>query len=91
MRLSSDFLGDLLKPPSQPPRQPASRERAAANRLAVLQAVANHGHLCCADLAIACWPGASYGTQMAQRTVRRLADAGVTCYRLAFRVWLSSS
>jgi hypothetical protein len=37
------------------------------NRLRVLQAVAEHGHLRCADLAAACRPGAKYGKQMAQR------------------------
>jgi hypothetical protein len=46
------------------------------NRLRVLQAVAEHGHLRCVDLAAACWPGARYGQQMAQRTVRVLIDAG---------------
>jgi len=54
MRVSGDFICGLLKPR---PRQPTARERAAANRLRVLQAVAEHGHLRCADLAT-CWPGA---------------------------------
>jgi hypothetical protein len=45
------------------------------NRLRVLQTVAQHGHLRCADLAT-CWPGAQYGEQMAQRTVRALVATG---------------
>lgn len=73
MRVSGDFISGLLKPR---PKQPTARERAAANRLRVLQAVAEHGHLRCADLAAACWPGAKYGEQMAQRTVRGLVETG---------------
>jgi len=76
MRVSSDFIGGLLKPPAPKPKQPTARERAAANRLNVLRAVAEHGSLRCADLAAACWPGARYGEQMAQRTVRALVAAG---------------
>lgn len=76
MRLSPDALAGLLRPPPPKPKQPTSRERAAANRLAVLRAVAAHGHLRCADLAAACWPGARYGLQMAQRGVRGLVEAG---------------
>ena len=76
MRVSSDALAGLLRPPPPKPKQPTSRERAAANRLRVLQAVAEHGSLRCADLAAACWPGARYGEQMAQRTVRGLVEAG---------------
>ncbi|WP_255370379.1 hypothetical protein [Roseateles sp. YR242] len=38
--------------------------------------MAEHGHLRCADLAAACWPGARYGEQMAQRTVRGLVESG---------------
>lgn len=74
MRLSPDALAGVLRPPPPKPKQPTSRERAAANRLAVLRAVAAHGHLRCADLAAACWPGARYGLQMAQRTVRVLVE-----------------
>ena len=76
MRVSSDALAGLLRPPPPKPKQPTARERAAANRLRVLQAVAEHGSLRCADLAAACWPGARYGEQMAQRTVRALVAAG---------------
>jgi len=76
MRVTSDFLGDLLRPQAAKPKGPTSRERAAANRVAVLRAVAAHGHLRCADLGAACWPGARYGLQMAQRTVRGLVEAG---------------
>lgn len=76
MRLSPDALAGLLRPPPPKPKQPTSRERALANRLRVLQAVAEHGHLRCADLAAACWPGARYGEQMAQRTVRGLVETG---------------
>lgn len=76
MRLSPDALAGLLRPPPPKPKQPTSRERAAANRLAVLRAVAAHGHLRCADLAAACWPSARYGLQMAQRGVRGLVEAG---------------
>lgn len=76
MRLSPDALAVLLRPPPPKPKQPTSRERAAANRLAVLRAVAAHGHLRCADLAAACWPGARYGLQMDQRGVRGLVEAG---------------
>lgn len=77
MRMTSDVLGGLLRPlvAKPKPRQPTSRERAQANRLRVLQAVAEHGHLRCADLAT-CWPGAKYGEQMAQRTVRALVASG---------------
>lgn len=76
MRLSPDALAGLLRPPPPKPKQPTARERALANRLRVLQAVAEHGHLRCADLAAACWPGARYGEQMAQRTVRGLVESG---------------
>lgn len=76
MRVSSDMLTGLLRAPPAPPKQPTARERAAANRLRVLQAVAQHGHLRTADLAAACWPAAKYGEQMAQRTVRVLLAAG---------------
>jgi hypothetical protein len=77
MRMTSEVLGGLLRPlAAKPkPRQPTSRERAQANRLRVLQTVAEHGHLRCADLAT-CWPGARYGEQMAQRTVRALVASG---------------
>lgn len=69
MRVTSDVLGGLLRPVAAKPkpRQPTSRERAQANRLRVLPAVAEHGHLRCADLAT-CWLDAKYGEQMAQRT-----------------------
>lgn len=76
MRLSPDALAGLLRPQSPKPKLPAARERAAANRLRVLCAVGEHGHLRCADLAVACWPGAKYGEQMAQRTVRSLVQRG---------------
>ena len=76
MRVSSDALAGLLRPPPPKPRQPTSRERAAANRLRVLQAVAEHGSLRCSDLAAACWPAATFGEQMAQRTVRALVATG---------------
>jgi hypothetical protein len=75
MRLSPDALAGLLRPPPPKPKQRTSRERAMANRLRVLQTVAEHGHLRCADLAT-CWPGAKYAEQMAQRTVRMLVEAG---------------
>ena len=45
MRVTQDFLGELLRPAAAAPKQPTSRERAAANRLAVLRTVAAHGHL----------------------------------------------
>jgi hypothetical protein len=76
MRLSPDLLTGLLRAPAPKPKQPTSRERAAMNRRRVLQAVAEHGHLRCADLAAACWPTARFGEQMAQRTVRTLVEAG---------------
>lgn len=75
MRVTNDMLSGLLRPPAAKPKQPTSRERALANRLRVLQTVAEHGHLRCADLAT-CWPGARYGEQMAQRTVRGLVESG---------------
>jgi hypothetical protein len=76
MRLTPDLLDGLLRAPAPKPKLLPSRERAAMNRLRVLQAVAEHGHLRCADLAATCWPGARYGQQMAQRTVRALVEAG---------------
>lgn len=76
MRVSSDFIGGLLRPPAPKPKLPTARERAAANRLNVLRAVAEHGSLRCSDLAAACWPAATFGEQMAQRTVRALVAAG---------------
>lgn len=76
MRLSTDVLGERLRKPAPKPKQATSRERAAANKLRVLQAVAEHGHLRCVDLAAACWPEARFGEQMAQRTVRTLAESG---------------
>jgi hypothetical protein len=75
MRVTDDMLSGLLRPSAVKPRQPTSRERAAMNRLRVLQTVAEHGHLRCADLAT-CWPGAKYAQQMAQRTVRSLVVSG---------------
>lgn len=75
MRVTNDVLSGLLRPPVPPPKQPTSRERALANRLRVLRTVAEHGHLRCADLATG-WPGAKYGEQMAQRTVRALVETG---------------
>lgn len=75
MRVTSDVLGGLLRPAAPPQKQPTSRERASANRLRVLQAVAESGHLRCADLAT-CWPRAKYAEQMAQRTVRALVETG---------------
>jgi hypothetical protein len=76
MRVSSDALAGLLRPPPPRPKQPTARERAATNRLNVLRAVAEHGSLRCSDLAAACWPGARYGEQMSQRTVRALLETG---------------
>jgi len=76
MRLTSDLLDGLLRAPAPRPKQPTARERAAMNRHRVLCAVAEHGHLRCTDLAAACWPGAKFGEQMAQRTVRALIEAG---------------
>jgi len=75
MKVSLDMMGGLLRPAAAKPKRPTSREVAAANRLRVLQAVAAHGHLRCADLAT-CWPGARYAEQMAQRTVRALLERG---------------
>ena len=76
MRLTSDLLDGLLRAPAPKPKQPTARERAAMNKHRVLCAVADHGHLRCTDLAAACWPGARFGEQMAQRTVRALIQAG---------------
>ena len=76
MRMSSDLLDGLLRAPAPRPKQPTSRERAAMNRHRVLCAVAEHGHLRCVDLAAACWQGARFGEQMAQRTVRALVESG---------------
>jgi hypothetical protein len=76
MRVSSDALAGLLRPPPPKPKRPTARERAAANRLRVLQAIAEHGSLRCSDVAAACWPAATFGEQMAQRTVRALVAAG---------------
>lgn len=76
MKVSPDLLDGLLRAPAVQPKQATSRERAAANRLRVLQTVAEHGHLRCSDLAAACWPGTKYGEQMAQRTVRALVERG---------------
>jgi hypothetical protein len=76
MRLSPDLLTGLLRAPAPKSKQPTSRERAAMNQRRVLQAVAEHGHLRCADLAAACWPAARFGEQMAQRTVRGLVERG---------------
>lgn len=76
MKLSPDLLGGLLRPAAPRPKQPASRELAAANRLRVLRAIVEHGHLRCTDLAAACWPAAKFGEQMAQRTVRVLVERG---------------
>lgn len=75
MRLSPDVLASMLRATPPKPRQPTSRERALVNRLRVLQALAEHGHLRCADLA-SCWPGAKFAQQMAQRTVRALLASG---------------
>lgn len=47
MRVSSDALAGLLRPPPLKSKQPTSRERAAANSLNVLRAVAEHGSLRC--------------------------------------------
>ena len=71
MRVSLDLVDGLLRPAAAKPKRPTSREQAAANRLRVLQAVAQHGHLRCADLAT-CWPGAKYGEQMANLKRKRL-------------------
>lgn len=76
MRLTPELLDGLLRAPAPRPKLPPARERAALNRHRVLCAVAEHGSLRCTDLAAACWPGARYGLQMAQRTVRLLAQAG---------------
>ncbi|QRR32432.1 hypothetical protein JNX00_12100 [Hydrogenophaga sp. YM1] len=76
MRVSSDALAGLLRPPPPRPKQPTARERAAANAQRVLQAIAQNGTLRCTDLAAACWPGAKFGEQMAQRTTRALVQAG---------------
>ena len=75
MRVSLDLVDGLLRPATAKPKRPTSREQAAANRLRVLRTVAEHGHLRCSDLAT-CWPGAKYGEQMAQRTVRSLVESG---------------
>lgn len=78
MRLTadSDVLRSLLRAPAPKPKQPSARERAAANRVRVLQTVAANAHLRCADIASACWSNAKYGQQMAQRTVRALVQGG---------------
>lgn len=68
-------MDGLLRPAAAKPKRSTSRAVAAENRLRVLKAVAAHGHLRCADLAT-CWPGAKYGEQMAQRTVRALLGSG---------------
>jgi hypothetical protein len=74
--MTSDLLDGLLRAPAPRPKQPTSRERAAMNKHRVLCAVAEHGHLRCTDLAAACWQGARFGEQMAQRTVRALVESG---------------
>lgn len=76
MRVSLDLVDGLLRPAAAKPKRPTSREQAATNRLNVLRAVSEHGHLRCADIAAACWPKAAYGEQMAQRTVRALVESG---------------
>lgn len=75
MKISPDVMTGGLRAPDKSRPQPTARERAEANRLRVLQTVAEHGHLRCSDLAT-CWPGAAYPEQMAQRKVRALVDAG---------------
>jgi hypothetical protein len=83
MRVSGNFISGLLKPR---PRQPTARERSASNRLRVRQAVAQHGHLRCADMVVACWTlarrprshvfiGISVGSRRAMRGPAM--DAGV--------------
>ncbi len=77
MRISpTDVLGSLLHKPAPPPKRPQPIERAAANQLRVLQAVAAHGHLRSADIAAACWPAIKSAMPMAQRTVRTLVALG---------------
>src|SRR5271165_5354724 len=77
VRLTLNDLSGVLTAPKPRPPGPSARERAEANRLSVLRAIATHGHLRVSDIAAACWPRACYAVQMAQRTVKRLCDEGL--------------
>jgi hypothetical protein len=82
MRLSSDEVAGFLRPTVAPAKraEPLDRagplERALRARLSVLMALAQFSHLRPVEVSAACWPVARSGLQLAQRCLKRLAEAG---------------
>lgn len=81
MRIEKALLTSLLCAPAAKPAGPSARELAEQNRLRVLRAVSEHGHLRTTDIAAACWPDARYALQMSQRTTKVLCTTGLLLAR----------
>jgi hypothetical protein len=75
MRLSSDEVAGLLRPTVAPAKRAGPLEHALRARLSVLMALAHFSHLRAVEVGAACWPAARSGLQLAQRCLKRLAEA----------------
>lgn len=96
MKLNLNDVRGVLRPKAPPAltRKLSGREQRNRNELAVLRALHAFGHLRTAELAAAVWPDARYAEQLAQRTLRRMLDAGEVLQRinsLATPSWVLAS
>jgi hypothetical protein len=96
MKLNLNNVSGVLRPkaPPAPTRKLSGREKRTSNELAILRALHAFGHLRTAELAAAVWPDARYGEQLAQRTLRRMLEAGEVLQRinsLASPSWVLAS
>jgi hypothetical protein len=75
MRLSSDDVASFLRPTVMAAERASPLERSLRGRLSVLTALAEFSHLRPVEVGAACWPRARWGLQLAQRCLKRLAEA----------------
>jgi hypothetical protein len=75
MRLSSDEVAGLLRRTAAPVLQASPLARSLRARLSVLGTLAQFSHLRTVEIAAACFPRARWGLQLAQRCLKRLAEA----------------
>ena len=71
----------LLSSKASTKQRQCGREVARVNELKCTSAIANYGHLRVVELARCVWPLATFGEQMARRTVQRLLRQGLLLER----------
>jgi hypothetical protein len=75
MRLTSEDLAGLVRPPAPPVAHEPPRLRSMRQRLSVLALLAEFSHLRTVEISAGCFPKARSGLQLAQRCLKRLTEA----------------